>query len=511
MIRLQDKKTNITFLIVLIVLSISGFLIIFISTKNFGVGVSPDSVSYLAQAERILEGQSVSTTTWPPLYPAMLALVSHFLRKNLLVTAQILNSFLFGLLILTSGMIYRRHLKTNNLLLFLGVSTVIISTPLIPIFQMAWSEPIFILFSALFLSSIDKYFQNPNYKNLFYSSIWVSLGCLTRYIGVAHIIVGVVIIALKNKEKLKCIMTELLSFVFISSTPIILWLLRNKFFFGSFAGDRSSFINIDSYLKNIPKLGNSILSWYIPDRVETNRLLLVSIFFIIGFLVGIYYIKFRKRERRYFIWTYPFVIFIINYMFFLIATSPAYNQLIDSRYLSPILIPLNLLLIFSIIEISRVVELKFGHVDKNITITVLLIIFMTVPIIRTINQVSSHTKSGSGYTSRLWLESETLKYYKENISNCKVFSNGSDVILFSTGEIVKPMPSKSAVTGDFSSLNFEDTFLESRKSICIVWFDNISRDYFLAPDEILQSDISFYTIELGDGTIYYLDEDNFSY
>jgi len=481
-------------------------LIIFLSTKNFGVGVSPDSTSYIFQAKQILDGKDISKTTWPPLFPAILALLSSIFRTSLLDIARILNTGLFGITIFVSGLIYRRYLKSSIIILFISIITVLVSPPLIPVYLMAWSEPPFIVFATFFLLFIDSYLKNKKRKNIFFSAFWVGLCCLTRYIGVSFILVGVICIVLVNKQRIKKMTIDLFNFIIISTTPITLWIIRNRIVLGSFTGKRAP--SAYSYAENIRAMGNSILNWYIPDRVEMNRLLLATIFLMIGFFVGIYFKEIYSKEKQNLSWQLPFLVFIIVYLIFLVATSKSYHQLIDSRYLSPILIPLNLILISYMWEIIRIFRGRIAIKNLNVLLMPLLI-FLILPIVRTGSAILTEFNDGRGYTSKIWRESETLKYYRDYTFNCDIYSNGSDVIQFYNGEVVKSMPRKK--TGAIEVANIESLSEDwpIKENVCLVWFDEITwRDYYFTPEEILQVTELKSKIKFNDGNIYLLEPEN---
>lgn len=498
----DKKQENVSFGMILSLLSFLGMLIIFFSTKNFGVGVSPDSTHYLIQAQNILEGKPISTATWPPLYPAMIALLSGILNTSLLVSARILNTGLFGITVLASGLLYRRYLKSSIIIYSLAIVSVLVSTPLIPVYMMAWSEPPFIVFATLFLFFIDSYMRDKKLKFAIFSAICVGLCCLIRYIGISFILVGVICIVLAHKQRIMKLIIDLFSFIIISSAPIAFWLIRNRIVLGSFTGGRAP--SAHSFAENIRSMGNSIMGWYLPGRVVMNRLLIAIIFLVLGFFVVIYFKEVYSKEKRTFSWQSPFIVFVVVYLILLVASSKLFHPLIDSRFLSPILVPLNLLLITYMKEILKIFRGRIAINNLNVLLIPILIVFIITPIWRTRATLKTQINDGKGYTSKIWRESELLKHYQDYTKHCDSYSNGSDVIRFYHGEEVEPLPRKTFGSIEVATIESLSEEWPNEKYTCLVVFNNINRDYNFTPEELIQISELTSEIEFNDGKIYFL-------
>ena len=505
MINYEKKIKNDVFWLLLSILSLSSILLIFISTKNYGVGVSPDSTVYINAAKQIINGETINLVMWPPFYPAALALCSKLFNSQILDTARIMNAVLFGLTIFVSGILFKRNLRSSSVILVLGIMTVIISVPLFQVHLWAWSEPLFILFSTLFLLFIDNYVNSKKFIDLILSAICVSFCCFTRYVGIAYILVGIIILIIIFFREIKKMLRNLFYFTTTSVIPIALWLYRNKLYSGTFTGPRAP--SIHTYSENFRAMGNSILNWYIPARVEMNRLLLALLFIIIGFFIGIYFIKAKPKGINYFVWQYPYIIYIVIYSIFLVASSPSYQQLIDSRYLSPILIPLNILLVFYILEISKIFEGILNNNKAFLLKILIMISFLVVPFLRAKSSIMNQIDQGIGYTAKVWEESETIEFLESNSLNCAIYSNGADVIYFLSGEQVNSLPRKNSGSIEIATLTTISSEWPIEEKVCIVWFDNITwRDYFFTPEELLQISKVEDETQLADGTIYLISE-----
>jgi len=149
----------------LALLGLVGTGIILLSTSRYGAGLSPDSVGYIATARHIANGDGVISyhgaplVVQPPLYPALLATVDYVFGIDPLSSAHIVNSFLFGLIVYLSGLLFFNHLTSSATfaVALLGTVSSLISASLVSVSLMAWSEPLFICFMLLYLIHSKSY------------------------------------------------------------------------------------------------------------------------------------------------------------------------------------------------------------------------------------------------------------------------------------------------------------------------------------------------------------------
>jgi 4-amino-4-deoxy-L-arabinose transferase-like glycosyltransferase len=193
---INEDKTRILSYTLIAILGLCGtFVIIFLTVSN-GVGVSPDSVSYISVARNLSNGNGFITydgypfLLQPPLYPIFLSVINTIFNIDPLLSAGILNALLFGLIIFGTGLFFLNHLK-SILLALLGTSMILISYVLIQSALLALSETLFIFFLILYINLFDRYKRKNEFTSLLLFSIAASLACLTRYTGVVLIFIGV--------------------------------------------------------------------------------------------------------------------------------------------------------------------------------------------------------------------------------------------------------------------------------------------------------------------------------
>src|SRR3982751_1971140 len=97
-----------------------GFFLIQIFSRHSGLGVSPDSVTYLAAARHMVKGigfisfDNLPVVDFPFAYPFFLTVISFVSGLDPLQFGPWLNGALFGLLLYTSGSMINGFEKTNG-------------------------------------------------------------------------------------------------------------------------------------------------------------------------------------------------------------------------------------------------------------------------------------------------------------------------------------------------------------------------------------------------------------
>src|SRR4051812_20664891 len=92
-----------------LVAALFGFLLIQIFSRHSGIGVSPDSVTYIAAARHMVHGMgfksfdNLPVVDFPFAYPFFLTIISFFSRLDPLQFGPWLNGVLFGILLYLAG------------------------------------------------------------------------------------------------------------------------------------------------------------------------------------------------------------------------------------------------------------------------------------------------------------------------------------------------------------------------------------------------------------------------
>ena len=351
--------------IIISFLSFLGIMICLYQTASFGVGISPDSISYISAARSILDGNGIKVYTgeyyiyWPPLFPVLLAAFGFF-GPDPSDVSRYLNAGIFGTIIILSGIWLSKNIN-NKGLIFFGVTLFSLSPVLIGISVYAWSEPLFILLILLWLNQITLFLNNNTLNHLVLAAIYVALATLTRYIGVITIAVSILLIITKPNIKYLDKLKSCALFTLIASLPISLWWLRTWFVSNTLTGTRTP--SNESFIEAGIKALETLSGWLIPSWTSTA----IRIPFLTVFLLMFFIVLIKSFPRTYtnlisynaISSVHPHIIFLIMYTLFItfLASSTAFDPLGD-RLLSPIYISFWFLIIYTLDKLLNIDNFK---------------------------------------------------------------------------------------------------------------------------------------------------------
>ena len=230
----------------LALLSATGAALVLLQQSGHGVVLDWDSVNYIGTARNLASGNGFARfdgspyETFPPLYPAMLAVASLFVFDPLAVAGP-LNAVLFGATIFVTGRWMRERLESPALGL-VGCLAVAFSAPGIWMATWAMTETAFVLLTTLCLIKTDESIraadQARSRRCLMWAAVFCALACLCRFAGVALVPVVTAMVASRRdvapSERLK----RSASFVVVSCLPVCAWLVRNQVVTSTWVGKR---------------------------------------------------------------------------------------------------------------------------------------------------------------------------------------------------------------------------------------------------------------------------------
>ena len=230
----------------LIALSLLGAGLVLARTSFWGVGLGSDAITYIATARNLLEGEGFVHlyeninrlyVWWPPLYPALLAAAGFGVFDPHNVAAP-LNAVIFGLTVFGVGQYLRRRLKSR--FLFWWVCAVLaLSLPLIWMASFALTGALFVLMATLALIQCDEYLEHGKTSALIWAAVFSALAWQTRYLGVAvPALIGLMLLfqpgaAMPQRVK------RIALYSLIVAAPMGLWLLRNYLLVGELTGGQA--------------------------------------------------------------------------------------------------------------------------------------------------------------------------------------------------------------------------------------------------------------------------------
>jgi hypothetical protein len=446
--------------------------------------------------------------TWPPLYSALLALVAVIFHTDPLLVASGLNAILFGLIVYLGGVLTFRHLPSSPVLALIGAVSILIATPLFSISVMAWSEPLFILFALLSLIFAESYLSTQTTTWLLLLSSSVALASLTRYIGLALILWGVLLILLFCRARPRTRTAHVLLFVLVSTVPLGLWLMRNHAVSGTLLGLRTS--SVHALPENLSLTVKVMARWYRVPGVFLDGTPPMILAAALVCLLAVFGLRARSshagtgRPRN----LGPLVLLPACYIgFLIIASTTATLDAIDDRLLAPAYVPLTVVAFVMMQAMAEPSRKKLAGGRVKPLLLVALVVWVVYPLRTVLPEARRLVEHGQGYSGSQWIENKTIRYLLEHRtlqSECTFYTNGPEVAYIHAGLVTKISP----VTTSRSALQVANDIARLRGSwpgeprACLVWFDGIERQALLTIDELRDIADLDPIAECDDGTIY---------
>ncbi len=192
------------------ILAFAGVLGMLTATR-FGIGINPDSVTYVDAARNLLRGDGLSVlsgagaelkplTHFPPLYSGMLALLG-ITGAELPSVARWLNAFLFGANIALIGLMIGLYARQSFWLPGLGSFLALTAPGILGTHSFALSEALFIFLTLIGLLCLTIHMEGRRRRFLVAAALAIGLSVLTRYIGLASVLTGVVALLVFNLQR----------------------------------------------------------------------------------------------------------------------------------------------------------------------------------------------------------------------------------------------------------------------------------------------------------------------
>ena len=310
-----------------------------------GPGLSNDSVTYLSAGVNIAGSHGMTRlderplTVFPPGLP-VLAAVGEAVGLGVESTARFLSVVSFGAMVVLGNVLLRRVLRDRRAVLA-STALLALSPALLAVFDMAWSEPPFIVVSLVFLLVLCRVWERRavNGVDLVSLAVLCWLGFLLRYVGASLIIVGAVTLVLALRPLDRRALGRIFVFGALAVSVPIGWMLRNHAADGTYLGPRSPSPDSlwDVAVRTAAVIGQWIVVWPDLSRGAFALVGLTAVALIAAALARIEW----PRERPAAAVLACCCIFIPIYVGWLTISSltTAINPT-SSRFLSPIFVPL---------------------------------------------------------------------------------------------------------------------------------------------------------------------------
>ncbi|WP_157912941.1 ArnT family glycosyltransferase [Candidatus Promineifilum breve] len=510
----MTSRTKALYWVILVALAFFAGFIVFNTTAIYGIGLSQDSVVYMAAAQNIATGEGIKSldgtpiTMWPPLYPSILAFFVWLLSADVLVVARYLNIVLAVVTVLLTYLL-ARQLRISPMPALGAAAISAWAYSIVEPRLMAWSEPLFIVLILLSIISLNRYITHGNVYSLGLFVISAALAAITRYIGVIIIPVGVLVILVFSRSRWHIRLVHALSLLLITSLPLTLFFIRNWLTSQSLMGARHP--PTITLIQNIEATARVITGWFMPSSLSDNGfvvLAFVLLFQLIAAAVVLEYRRGQGTKETVFRLYFPTFFFIVFYVTFLLYSTTTTNlNEIDNRYLIPIFVPLMMLVFGSASIVFEAAKSHFSKSVLSVAFAAVLLLLLSWPLRATLLSVQYWRNTGEGFSAAVWDTNETLNYLKSNpslLTDQVVYSNYPDVIFAHLRHESQFIPyhyyaGSTQVLRDVDQLKGEWPSGEG----LIVWFNwGEWQTHLFRPEELLPISQMSKIVTTADGTIW---------
>ncbi len=445
----QYLKPQSLFLIALGLIALSALGVLLYSTPE-GLGLSDDSIGYIAGARSILSGQGYReawlasngpVTHFPPGFSSLLALIG-LSGLDPLRGARFLNALLFGANAFLLGIIGWRMTRSQ----IAGVVLALLFTVNASLFNthaVAMSEPLYIFFSLVAFLTFSKYYEAysgvqelapasgsklPDSTWLISTGVLTALTYLTRYAGLALLATFLVaLILLHDTWKKKLISAG----IFLASfMPLILaWSLRNKLVADN-ATNRTlvyhplSAENIETGIYNLSAFFIPVETWRREVTKDPNVFIGFLSLITLALLIWVVDKGLKKflqpASGRPEVLSFTNALYVFGYLASIISSMMLFDAStkFKLRILSPVYVALLILLVlFGTWLWSKRTFLWRGLV---VIATLFIFVFSFYDISSVVKKLH---KSGQGYASFQWYDSKAMDFLSELPEGIRIYTN----------------------------------------------------------------------------------------
>lgn len=440
-------KSQSLFLIALGLIAMSAMGVLLYSTPE-GLGLSDDSIGYIAGARSILSGQGYReawlasngpVTHFPPGFSLILAWIG-LSGLDPLRGARFLNALLFGTNLFLLGIIGWRMTRSQAA----GVVLALLFAVNVSLFRahaVAMSEPLYIFFSlAAFLtfscSGVQEFVPAQSDKKLSDSRKWLiatgiltACAYLTRYAGLALLATFLVALLLVHDTWKKRLTSAA---IFIASTiPFLLgWSIRNKIVADN-ATNRTLVYhpltaeNIETGIYNFSEFLVPVETWRREITKNPDVFVVLLSLIALVLLVWVAYKGLKKffqpsSSGRLEILSFTNALYVFGYLASIVSSMMLFDAStkFKLRILSPVYVALLILLVL------------FGNwlwnrraIFWRVLVVLAALFIFTFSFYDMSNTVKKLHKSGQGYASFQWYDSEAMDFLSQLPDGIRIYTN----------------------------------------------------------------------------------------
>ncbi|NOH00706.1 MAG: phospholipid carrier-dependent glycosyltransferase [Chloroflexi bacterium] len=426
-------------------LAVSGTFLILYATPQ-GMGLSDDSIAYIAGARSLLAGQGYReawlasnqpVTHFPPGFSSALALVG-LSGLDPLRGARFVNSLLFGANVFLLGLIGWRMTQSQAAGIALAV-LFLVNGSLFRVHTTAMSEPLYIFFTLAAILSFSQYFTPPSpFRRgdggevvrgegmgwLIFTAILTAFAYLTRYAGLALLaafLISLFILYPTWRKRLTSIGFFLAGFL-----PFALaWSIRNRLLADTATNRTIVYHPITA--ENIETGISNFAAFLLP--VDEWRRALIQIPNLFPVVISMIFLALliwtaRTGWKAFFqpsaeppdVPAFISALYVFGYLASILSSMTLFDAStkFQLRILAPVYVGLLTMLVYFGVWLWRK--------QKHSAVLIGLIIF-SFSIYGMNDALTQLRKGGQGYASFQWFDSEAMKFLQTLPEGTRIYSN----------------------------------------------------------------------------------------
>ncbi len=489
-----------------------GFIVILLFTHHSGIGLSRDSIAYLSAANSFIDGPGfieydhVPLTLFPVGYPMFLGIIKFITHCSLIIAGAYLNAVLFATIVYLLGCIIKEQVYPNKIIAITLIAVLAFAVPLHEAFYMLWSESLFILLEVLFIITLSQYFTKQLTYGYYLAVLIASYAAITRFAGITFIVVPGIFLIFNTTIPFKKRVQNIITGLFVGMTPLAINLIRNYYSTTEVAGNRQP--GVFTLYQNISYSGKVFCEWFYNTTTNSSTtftvgltILLLLVSYSIFIMIRIF--KYQSNISYYKIAT---IYGAVYYLFMLITATISRYETLNNRLMSPLFIPLLLLLIHIGERLINSTLFASLQRTKAIFITIIFVVLLSKEVIASYDFYIDTQEGGiGGYTEDSWRTSETIQYVKEHINmfsklsdhDIPVYSNSAHALYLYTDTYFTLLPEKTHLNKIESMYKLPAFY--------IVWFTEEGNEDILSIEAIQKNRKLKIIQQFKDGTIYLID------
>ena len=219
---------------VLFIVPTLAFILLLFATRFF-IGITPDSMMYISASKSLIDTGELRSiydglplqymTHYPPGLPIFISAFS-YITNNLYDAARLINALSLFAFIYSVGFVSKKYLSTTYIVILQLLLTLNLS--LFTIYEMLWTEPLYIYLSFIAIYTLYKFANNKNIRWLIASAIIMSVSMLVRYSAASLIIASAIyLFIVLRKESLFIRVKYTFIHGAIASSSFVYWTIRN--------------------------------------------------------------------------------------------------------------------------------------------------------------------------------------------------------------------------------------------------------------------------------------------